>query len=107
MDKKKLLEMAEKFQEKADRAYQNYQETGLARYDNERARSEDLAEALRAAASAADDHNHLVNLRGTLSQLAFEAGQIEWKPDDQKSAALEHLRKQLLALARLEGLTYS
>lgn len=104
MDKKKLQEMADKFQGKADRAYRNYQETGMSRYDNERRKNEDLADALHIAMAASDDHHHLVNLRGTLANLANEASKIEWKPDDQKAVALESLRKQLLALGRLEGL---
>ena len=33
MDKKKLMELAERYQHKADTAFQNYQETGITRYD--------------------------------------------------------------------------
>ena len=35
MDRKALETLADKYQAKADQAYQNYQETGISRYDNE------------------------------------------------------------------------
>ena len=47
MDKKKLMELAERYQRKADAAFQNYQETGITRYDTARRNNEDMAEALR------------------------------------------------------------
>lgn len=46
MDKKKLMELAERYQHKADTAFQNYQETGITRYDTARRNNEDMAEAL-------------------------------------------------------------
>ena len=52
MDKEKLMELAERYQHKADTAFQNYQETGITRYDTARRNNEDMAEALRMAASA-------------------------------------------------------
>ena len=48
MDKKKLMELAERYQCKADTAFQNYQETGITRYDTARRNNEDMAEALKA-----------------------------------------------------------
>ena len=45
MDKKKLMELAERYQRKADTAFQNYQETGITRYDTARRNNEDMAEA--------------------------------------------------------------
>lgn len=41
MDKKKLMELAERYQCKADTAFQNYQETGITRYDTARRNNED------------------------------------------------------------------
>lgn len=98
-----LERLAEQFQNKADRAYLNYQETGITRYDNERRKNEDLADALRMAAAASDDHHRLIHVRGTFSSLAGEAKRIEYLPEDQKVAALESLRKNLMAAAKLEG----
>ena len=67
MDKKKLMELAERYQRKADTAFQNYQETGITRYDTARRNNEDMAEALRMAASAKEDHDRMIHLRGVLS----------------------------------------
>lgn len=75
MDKKKLMELAERYQRKADTAFQNYQETGITRYDTARRNNEDMAEALRMAASAKEDHDRMIHLRGVLSQLAWRAAE--------------------------------
>lgn len=75
MDKKKLMELAERYQCKADTAFQNYQETGITRYDTARRNNEDMAEALRMAASAKEDHDRMIHLRGVLSQLAWRAAE--------------------------------
>ena len=56
MDRSELEKLAERYQQKADRAFENYQDTGLRRYDTERNNMEDLADALRMAANAADEH---------------------------------------------------
>ena len=77
MDEKKLLELAERYQRKADTAFQNYQETGITRYDTARRNNEDMAEALRMAASAKEDHDRMIHLRGVLSQLAWQAAKCQ------------------------------
>lgn len=105
MNQKELEALAEKYQKKADTAYQNYQETGTTRYDRERRINEELAEALRMAANAADDHAKLIHMRATVTDLAAEAEHIGNMPEDRKATALEALRKNLLAAARLEGLS--
>lgn len=50
-----------------------YQESGLARHNREREQAEDLANALRIAANAADDHDELISLRGAVCCLAVKA----------------------------------
>lgn len=45
MDRSELEKLAERYQQKADRAFENYQDTGLRRYDTERNNMEDLADA--------------------------------------------------------------
>lgn len=57
MTKKELIALADKHQEKADKAYKNYQETGITRYSRDYRNSEDLAAALRMAAKAAEQSN--------------------------------------------------
>lgn len=42
MDKDKLYKLAERYQNKADTAYNAYQETGITRYDTARRNNEDL-----------------------------------------------------------------
>lgn len=85
MKREELEALAVKYQGKADRAYRNYQETGIGRYDREYRNSEDLADALRMAARAADDAHKLVDLRVTLSTLGSEAARIRrnaWSADE-------------------------
>lgn len=103
MDRKSLEALADKYQAKADQAYRNHQETGISRYDNERRKNEDLADAMRMAAAASDEHHALVHLRGAVASLAAEAKRIEFIPEDQKLKALEGLRKSLISSANLAG----
>lgn len=103
MNRNDLELLAEKYQMKADRAYRNYQETGITKYDRERRQNEDLADAMRMAAAASDDHHALIHLRGAVASLASEAKHIEFVPDDQKPKALEALRKNLISSANLAG----
>ena len=74
MKREDLGKLAAKYQEKADRAYQNYQETGITRYNRERRNAEDMAEALRAAANAADEHVLLGHIR---AEFVWYAGRAE------------------------------
>ena len=67
--KDELGKLAAKYQEKADRAYDNYQATGMPRYDRERRNAEDMAEALRAA----DEHSVLGSLRAEFVWIAGQA----------------------------------
>lgn len=99
MTKERLYAMAEKYQAKADRAYQTYQETGIARYDRAYRNAEELADALRMAASAADEHTQLIGLRAEFYSLASRAQRAGNDP-----AKLETLRESLLAVARVYNL---
>lgn len=104
MTKAELERLAEQYQHKADTAYQNYQETGVTRYNAVRRKSEDMADALRMAANAAEDHAKLIHLRGALSQLAGKADRIAWAPEEQKDALTREVIGGLLVTARMEGL---
>lgn len=95
MTEKELYALAEKYQAKADRAYQNYQEAGITRYDRERRNAEELADALRMAAGAADEHMKLIRLRVEVSNLAGLAKRAEGD-----SVQLETLRRSVLSIAR-------
>jgi len=73
MTKVELIALAERWQTKADRAMERYQEDGLPRHNREREQAQDLADALQIAASAADDHSELISLRGAVYCLAVKA----------------------------------
>ena len=73
MTKVELIALAERWQAKADRAMERYQEDGLPRHNREREQAQDLADALQIAPSAADDHSELISLRGAVYCLAVKA----------------------------------
>lgn len=104
MNHNELTALADKYQHKAEKAYQNYQETGITRYDRERRQNEDLAESLRMAANAADEHSALIHLRAAVASLAYEAKRVEFMPEEQRDKARETLRKNLIASANLAGI---
>lgn len=66
MTKVELIALAERWQTKADRAMERYQEDGLSRHNREREQAQDLADALQIAASAADDHDELAKVDATI-----------------------------------------
>ena len=99
MDKKKLMELAERYQCKADTAFQNYQETGITRYDTARRNNEDMAEA-----SAKEDHDRMIHLRGVLSQLAWRAAEANRASEEERPRKMQAVLGELLSAARMQGL---
>lgn len=104
LSKAELEALAEKYEAKAARAFQNYQETGISRYDREHRNADDLASAMRMAASAERDYTKLVNIRGSVSMLASKAQLALKEPEDKRESAMEKVLKDLVALAVMEGL---
>ena len=104
LSKTELEALAEKYEAKASRAYQNYQETGITRYDRERRNAEDLASAMRMAANAEGNYSKLVNLRGSMPMLASKAQVALKEQEDKRVSAMEKVLKDLVALAVMEGL---
>ena len=106
MNRNELEKLAERYQAKADKAYMNYQETGISRYDRERRNNEDLADALRMAAAASDDHAQLISIRCDLAGLAAKAENL--LRGDQLShefvAGAASLLENLVAVASTYGL---
>ena len=86
MTQDQLLKLAQRYDDKANKAYYNYQETGMPRYDRERANAEDLADAMRIAAAAAEDHNKLIALKAEVVDLAYRAETI--LPDNQRTLSI-------------------
>lgn len=107
MTKVEITALAEHWQAKAGRAMARYQESGLPRYNREREQAEDLAEALRIAANAADDHSELISLRGAVCCLAVKAHAAVDALDAPDRAAdrdiLTDLARNIISTARLYG----
>lgn len=99
LSKEELEKLAAKYQDKADRAYRNYQETGVSRYDRERRNAEDMAEAFRAAANAADEHFLLGILRADFIGYASlaDAALAEKAPREELEKILEGLISSAVA----------
>lgn len=104
MTEKELYDLAEQWQTKADRAMERYQETGLSRYNREREKAEDLAEAIRAAAMAADDRRHLISLRANVGWAARVADEALHLAGDKRAAKMDTLANNILSIARMEGI---
>lgn len=107
MTKVELIALAERWQTKADRAMERYQEDGLARHNREREQAQDLADALRVAANAADDHSELISLRGAVYCLAVKAHAAVDALDAPDRAGdrdiLTDLARNVISTARLYG----
>lgn len=107
MTKVELIALAERWQAKADRAMERYQEDGLPRHNREREQAQDLADALQIAASAADDHGELISLKCDLNQLAakahtaLDALPAADRADDR--TILTDLARNVVSAARLYG----
>lgn len=105
MTKVEIIALAEHWQAKADRAMARYQEDGLARHNREREQAQDLADALRVAANAADDHSELISLRGAVYCLAVKAHAAVDALDVPYRAAdrdiLTDLARNIISTARL------
>lgn len=104
MTKKELIALADKHQEKAEKAYKNYQETGITRYSRDYRNSENLAEAFRMAANAEEDHSRLISLRCDISRVASSAADAERAAEDLKLSRMTAVIKELLSVAQLHGL---
>lgn len=97
--------LAASFQAKADTAFQNYQETGISRYSSAARKNEDIADALRMAAGAADEHHAYIGLRLEMSAFANRAQMIMAATDDKEKAKLvDSIIRDIVFSGRLHGL---
>ncbi len=104
MSKAELEVLVQKYEDKADRAYRNYQDTGISRYDRERRNAETMADAFRMAAGASDDYAAMIHLRADLVEAAYMARAAMKSPDENKSAEMEKVLKTVEAMAVRRGL---
>ena len=98
MCKAELEVLAEKYAAKAEKAYRNYQKTGISRYNRDQRNAEELANAFRAAANAAEERAALIGMRGKLCLLANRAQKAD---TEEKARAV---LKELVSYARMMGL---
>ena len=101
LSKEKLEKMAERYEKRAATAFDNYQNTGIQRYDRERRNAEDLADALRMAADAHEDHTRMIEYKGTLANLGIKADALL---DESDVTKLVKLCEEVVAAARIHGL---
>jgi hypothetical protein len=97
-----LRKMMTYWDAKAKKAFDTYQETGAARYNREREKAEDLADALRIAFNAADDHYKAVCLKHELAEIVSLAEQCEITGDGKLK---DELVKKTLTYGRMNGIT--
>ena len=105
MSKAELEVLAEKYEAKAQRSYQNYQDTGVARYDRERRNAEELSSAMRMASQASDDYSKLTSIKFEVSILADLAKKAMREPEDKRCGAMEQALRSLVSFAAAQGLT--
>lgn len=103
MTREELWKMAEKYQAKADRDYQAYQETGESRHGSSRRRNEDMAEALRMAAGYADEHQEYVMMRGDMADAVNCAVRISRATGDDREALITFLVNTLITYGHTKG----
>ena len=70
MDEKELEKLIDQYQKRADTAEQAYQETGMQRYYTTHWTNQNLADALRIALSAKEEHETLHDMKMMLSNFA-------------------------------------
>ena len=86
MDKKRIEKLAYRYGVKAEKAYRNYQDSGVARYDREYRNNSELADIMTMALGAADEHNAYISMRADLADIAKKAEHALRHPDEVTSA---------------------
>lgn len=106
MEKKEIEKLVDKYQKRADNAEAAYQETGAARYNTTYWNNQELADTLRIALSAKDDHEALRDMRMMLSNFASR-GAAATSPlrsgDEQVRLSLE-LAREIAEYGQRNGL---
>lgn len=104
LNKADLIKLENKYQDKANKAYRTYQETGITRYDTERRNAENLADALHVAINAKEDHDEMTSLRYELSKLAKMANELPYVAESQRDDKQKHIIAEIIAIAKLKKL---
>lgn len=105
MTKAELEKLAEKYQAKADADYRNYQETGITRYGTSYRRNEDMADAFRMAAAAADEHNAYIAMKGQMANFSWRAKMASTaETEEKRNELMEAMVRDLVSYGALQGL---
>lgn len=105
LSKKELEKLAAKYQAKADEAEATYQETGMSRYHTIKNRNEDLADSLRMAAAASDEHQELMSLRMVMTNYMSRAAAAtsKFRPEEDRTKLAMKLAEEMATYGRLNG----
>ena len=106
MSEKELEKLIAKYQQRADAAEEAYQETGAKRYYTTHCTNQDLADALRIALSAKEDHETLRDMRLMLSNFASRgaAANSPHRSQDERAELALDLAAEVADYGRRNGL---
>lgn len=104
MTREELIKLADKYQSKADANFQRYQETGISRYGSSCRRDENIAEALRAAADAADEHQAYISMKAQMADFAWRAQTILHAANNERETLVQSLVHDIASYGQLTNL---
>lgn len=106
VSEKEMEKMIDKYQKRADAAEEAYQETGMQRYYTTYCTNQDLADALRIALSAKEEHEILHDMKSVLSKFASKgaAATSPFSSEDEQVKLALTLAKELAEYGRRNGL---
>lgn len=106
MSDTELEKLIVKYQNRADAAEQLHQETGMRRYYTASWRNRELADTLRMAQSAKEDHDALISLRMTLANFASSAvvALSQFQTETERAKLAVALAKEIAEYGQLCGL---
>ena len=99
-NKKELEKLVAKYDKQYTDNYAAYQETGITRYSTAYHKAEDMADALRLALNAAEDHDRLVCMRAAVADWRARAQALKGTGN---VADMDALLGDIAAMARIWG----
>lgn len=106
MERKELEKLIAQYQQKADKAEDAYQQTGQTRYYTTHWKNQDMADALRMALSAKEDHETLREMRLVMSNFAARgaAAVSPLRSEDERVELAMRLAAEVADYGRRNGL---
>ena len=96
LSKIELAKMAQKYREKAEKAYRDYQETGMTKYQTAYRNADDLASCIAAAADAVEDKQLLLAIK---CEVIWYAHLFEFAAEKSEDEELKGLVKNFASMA--------